>query len=552
MVSASFLVQAFVVHGHRLARSPGHLWSRFAACVVVVCISTQGLDLANGNDVLVNIDWSKHAYSLERTDDQIAGPGADWIRDRAASCQFVLFGEQHGVAGLPEVVSAIYAQLHPQGFHHLIMERGPWVSTQLSNSGVASTLRQSPYAVAFDYDGEVQLLKTVESMFDGPGDAFWGVDQSLTGIHALGRLSQILPTYRARRAAKGLFLRDALQGGRFLGKDNSEDLAILRRLAGPDLGPESEMILDALEKSQSIFVAYHAKQRDERGIGISDIVREQYMMDQFDRYVAESSKLGTRAPKAILKMGGAHVMEGIGTNGVRTLGDHIQRTAEANGQDALHIAIRSYSDSSVWPPQVFSDASMTLIDMRSLRAAIPELPSDESLAGLERDITQYDAVLLLKDAGADSSREVQGYGADFRRGLLTGISIVLLPLLCAISVVVPLIRSFIQRFRQSQTTSPVAPWLLMAALATGWGWLVVYQVLRIRRWNTPELSQLSDSFWMTLVEASCVLIPVALCVLMVRKSWWSPLQRVHCIVISGGLIGLALFSHWWNLGRMLG
>lgn len=519
---------------------------------LVLIVSIVGTGFAQDDSESSAIDWTQHAFPLQRDDAQLTGPGADWIVKNAASCQFVLFGEQHGVAGMPAVVAAVYTQLQSDDFDYLVMERGPWVSRQFSSNGVAATIQESPFSVAFDYDGEVRLLKEVEASFKGSGNAFWGVDQSLTAIHALIRLSQILPTHASRRAANGLVLKDALQGGRFISRDYSADLEMIRELAGPKINEEASLILDALEVSQSIFVAYHEKQRDEAGIGISDILREQYMKDQFDAYMAEAKENGVENPKCILKMGGAHVMEGVGTNGVRTLGDHLQAIAESNGSDALHISIRSHSAESSWPVDVFEDESMVLIDMRSLR----ELDSESALTGfderMKRDVRQYDAVLLLRDAGSDSSVEIKGYEVEFRQGLLTQIAVVVLPFLVSISLIVPLARKLIQGRKRTDLMKPFSPWLMVTLFAVALITVITLQVLRLRRGDTPEVSQLTNAPWMLVLELVCVLLPIILCVLMFKKSWWSFGQRIHFMLVSASVVGMAIFTHWWNLGRMFG
>ena len=234
----------------------------FSLLIAAPCPADEARDVPAD---LSSVDWQQCVYPLDLTHGRLSGPAADLILERAGNCQFLLFGEQHGVAGLPEVVAAAYSLTQPLGFEYLVTERGPWICERLSQHGVAPTLQQFPHAVAFDYDGEVRLLGHVQSRFAGKGDAFWGVDQSLTAIHGLQRLAEILPSHAARRAANGLFLRDALQGGRFLSRDNSADLVTLRALAGDAISDEAVTILDALSKSQTIFVAYHNNERDERG-----------------------------------------------------------------------------------------------------------------------------------------------------------------------------------------------------------------------------------------------------------------------------------------------
>ncbi|MEM6472031.1 MAG: hypothetical protein AAF802_20895, partial [Planctomycetota bacterium] len=244
-------------------------------------------------------------------------------------------------------------------------------------------------------------------------------------------------------------------------------------------------------------------------------------------------------------------MEGIGPNGVRTLGDHMQNIAEANRLDALHLSIHSYSADSNWPESVFDGGVIALIDVAGLRQLMettPEVIADD----LHREVLQYDAVVLMKGAGADTSLEMGVYEAQFRRSLISSVAVVLFPLLTSISLLVQCIRKLLNFRARKELLNPFLPWLMLAVLSVGLMAVVVIQVLRIRQFDTPELSRLSESTSMSLLEVTCVIIPGLCCVLMARNSWWSKWQRVHFVIASIGLISLALFCHWWNLGRMIG
>ena len=489
-------------------------------------------------------------FPVKVENNQISGAGADWLTSKSEKCQFVLFGEQHGVVGLPNIVSASYGKLYQSGFHYFVMERGPWISRLLARNGVEQTVAQYPYAIAFDYDGEVELLKNVESKFDGVGDAFWGVDQSLTAIHALHRLSEILPTYSARRASRGLFLKDAIQGGRFLNRDHSSDIQALRELAGEDIDEEAAMILDALEKSQDIFLAYFAGERNEHGIGVSDILREQYMIHAFDKYMETTAALGNSMPKAILKMGGAHVMEGVGPNGVSTLGEHIQRVAEANGFETIHLSIHSHTEKSNWPDTVFADSDVVLIETERLKELLKATP-EAVVPSLHREISGYDGIILMKGAGQDTSSQLKGYEASFRKRLILSLTILLFPALTTISLLVPLYRKTMVRKGENASNDPFLPWGLSGALSIILLSIVAVQVIRFRQFDSPEVSRLSGSWVMPCLETACILLTLVCFILMFKKAWWSLGQRVHFSIVCIGLVTLALYCHVFYIGRMI-
>jgi len=159
--------------------------------------------LAGGNGTEDGREWARHSHAIHLDGNKVSGPGAEKIVAWASQSQFVYFGEQHGVAGLPDVIAATWARLHPAVFHYLALEMGPWFAGRLSRAGVERSLAAFPYSLAFDYDGQARLLRTVEARFDAPGDAFWGLDQEIVPIHPFARLAEILPSHSARAAARG-------------------------------------------------------------------------------------------------------------------------------------------------------------------------------------------------------------------------------------------------------------------------------------------------------------------------------------------------------------
>ena len=295
------------------------------------------------------------------------------------------------------------------------------------------------------------MLRSVESQFSGIGDVFWGLDQPINAIHPYSRLAEILPTAAARRAAQGLFLKAALQGGQYLDHDNSNDFTVLRQLAGPELSDEAALILDSLQVSMQIYVAYHAKERNGT-TWVSDSVREQYMKDRLDAKLLEAKELGDTIPKAIIKMGGAHIMEGVGTNGVLTLGDHAEKIANSNDLEALHIGIRRFTTDSPLPDSIFTrDGSIALVDANALRASLPESSTDEAEQRLLRSLRQFDALIYLRDAPEDQKTEVRQNEVAFRRSMLTKVALLLVPLLVLASLGWPLLRQLWSVFSKRAT-----------------------------------------------------------------------------------------------------
>ena len=124
---------------------------------------------------------SKVFLPLDQANDSLRGPGALWLLDRARECQYVMFGEQHGVEGIAQLVEAVYGDLQTSGFEYLALEIGPWISERLSQDGVTATIQRFPHSIAFDYDGDIQLMRFAESTSSNRGQTIWGMDQETDG-----------------------------------------------------------------------------------------------------------------------------------------------------------------------------------------------------------------------------------------------------------------------------------------------------------------------------------------------------------------------------------
>ncbi|MEM6379039.1 MAG: hypothetical protein AAF705_12560, partial [Bacteroidota bacterium] len=73
-----------------------------------------------------------YIYPLTLEDGELSGPGLDWIKENGKSCDFLTFGEGHGILQVPQIIGNIYQQLYQDGFHYLAVENGPYVGKIVS------------------------------------------------------------------------------------------------------------------------------------------------------------------------------------------------------------------------------------------------------------------------------------------------------------------------------------------------------------------------------------------------------------------------------------
>lgn len=512
------------------------------SCLAILILA---VSLTPAAEAIDEHDWLAHSFVLRLDGRELSGPGATWLTDTAQACQFVLFGEQHYIDEIPRIVAAAYRQLHDDGFDHLGLEMGPWAGHRLSAIGVDEFIRGAPHSIAFGQDAELELMRTAESLGGVSAERFWGLDQASTAIHPLQRLSELGPSWRDRMLARGASLKAVLKMGRYLREDHRHDIAQLRSRFNPPPGSEAALIIDAIEVSNEIFEA-HVNGR------VDDSVRqrERLMVTQFDAAIARAA---TDTPRAILKMGGAHLMEGIGPNGVPTLGDHIQRVAETNGLDALHIGIRSFDPDRPGPPSsIFGDADIVIVDTRSLRAAV----GGDALAtlgpDLQQSVSQFDALLYVRNVHRAASDEVAASESRFRKTMILGVAPIGIAVLVWLTACVHPMRWLTARvLRRTAAEGPRLPWVTLLLVGAGLISVLVLQIGAIRG-TSPDRAAIAFSFAWLVVLALIVAGGLSLSIMVMNRRWWSMIQRSHLIIVSLAICILASSMAYWNLGGMLG
>jgi len=165
----------------------------------------------------LNAYIAQTALPIRIPDGVLAGTGGDWLAD-AADGRFLLFGEQHGVAGAPNIIAAVAARTSPDV---MVLETDPWMAARFSTQPTDTVLRDAPYSLAFNYDDEVAFLT---ALGETGGLEFWGVDQPTTAIHPFETLSK---TTDHGRIYRGLMLKAALKAGEYLRQDHRADFVRL-------------------------------------------------------------------------------------------------------------------------------------------------------------------------------------------------------------------------------------------------------------------------------------------------------------------------------------
>lgn len=502
-----------------------HIFSKFIT-KLFLSVSLIGtviqLEAQEENEVLLPISNQGDTYS---------GPGVDWILSQTDSVQFVLFGEQHYVAGVAEFVTFIYEHLQDQDFNYLVLETDGWTTQQSAKMGVFPFSQKNPHSIAFDSNGDLNLMQAAIDSNPEIASPIWGVDQMQTAIHPYYRLTEIANTAKQRRLARGAFLKASLKMGRYTRQNHQKDIVTLENVFEENISPEKDQIFRELKLTIEIF----SKWMDPATRQESVTIRERLMDQNFDNYLSEVPDA-----KAVFKMGGAHTMYGIGPNGILTFGDHVNKVAKAKGQSVLSISLSRFNpDRSLVSESDFGENQMILIDTKT---ALASQYADSS------KLIQKDAIIYLKDAGYAPKNVNWGFEQVFKRNLIFSIAPLGLGLIGCVVMLLTSLTAIItkKKYRNTKMLLSLAGSFLMLMI-------VGFQIFQILKF--PAYDSAIDSGTLPLLIYALFSIGS----LLYGYYAWITLRSNSIKLISK--IGYLLFAlmffvcsysiYYWNLAGML-
>jgi hypothetical protein len=375
-------------------------------------------------------------YELSTVDGRLSGAGVPVLRGAIEQAQFVLIGEDHGIAQIPELVGAVCDILGPQGFHTMAIETGPlaagelqrWLATpSTAQTRLIEFERKFPNAIAFyDMREENDLLSRCARAAGKRALNLWGIDQEFLGASKLilTRILETRPGPRAAEAAKRLLNENervdaeaAASGKIFTTTVRDEDLASLKRLLQAEGSGASQSLVEALIQTHEIYALNRAGRTYE-----SNRQRALLMKSSFERKYMEAKGAGSDAPKVLFKFGLYHMYRGFNPLNSLEIGNHVAELAEGLGRQSVHIAVVAARGSKLaftafgqpFEPRSFSeiegaDASLTflkpmadnlagsgwtLFDLRELRKNIGLIDSAE----LRRMVVGFDLLVIIPEA----------------------------------------------------------------------------------------------------------------------------------------------------------
>lgn len=382
----------------------------------------------------------KNHAGITVKDGKLSGPGADVLRPALAEAQFVLMGEDHGVAQIPEFGAALCAELAPRGFHHVALEVGPNTAPELERFArsaegtkqLSEFLKKYPESVPFyNWREEFAMLQECERSGGSDGMTLWGVDQEFMGASGF-LLDKILATnpgpeaaaaIRALQKENGEERAAAVKSGNpwdlFMTSVKIEELDRVRDFLAKQGNAEAQQILAALLVSRDVYLKNKAADYYN-----SNRQRAMLMKQNFVAPFSLATQHGPTPPKVLFKFGGMHMFRGLNPLHSSELGNLAGEFAEAHGLKSVNILIfgvkgqqarfagigkpsqaapfdnTSEKDSDFpFLKPLFENqvaGSWTIYDLRALRTGFSQFGKIDP--EFERVIFGYDFILLVPQA----------------------------------------------------------------------------------------------------------------------------------------------------------
>jgi hypothetical protein len=382
-------------------------------------------------------ELNKNRFDLTVKDGHLTGSGLPLLEAAIKDAQFVMVGEDHGIAQIPAVYAGLCDIAGPQGFHTMAIETGPLVAAKLEQwirepngqAELAAFERQYPASIAFyDWSQEFDLLVRCAGKATGGQFRLWGLDQELMGSAGflLNKILEQHPGPEATQEVKRLLQENldaqakAMNSGNpgelFMMSAPEDDLSRLGTLLKKEGNSTALALFAALVESRQIY------QKNMTGdYAGSNRQRALLMKHTFLGDYQQTAKTDARPPKVLFKFGGWHMFKGFNPLHNNDLGNFVTELADGQSMQSVHILIVGVKGSQLRfagvgkPPQpsplnlaedkdsdflylkpMFSNMlaeGNTLFDLRGMRKNLKAMgPIDPEM---ERMIYGYDFLVLV-------------------------------------------------------------------------------------------------------------------------------------------------------------
>jgi hypothetical protein len=282
----------------------------------------------------------QNRYSLTVNGTQFSGAGWDKLRASVQKSQFVLLGEDHGLAEVPQFAAAIAQVLKPAVF---VAEIDPYVAQEVTRlvaqpGSATAYLRRYPEALCFfDLAEEYELVRTLRAQ----QVQLVGIDQVFctTSAPFYTRLAELVKDKKTKAYLQHQAKVYEAQNQQYekLGEDDYvmttqpqsavDSLLLLTKLEGP--------VAQKMVQDYAASYTIYKTQAHQARVNLM----KQNLLQALRPY---QTPAGLVAPKMLFKFGSNHLARGL-SQSVKgefyDVGNLVQNLADAAGQRSLHLYI---------------------------------------------------------------------------------------------------------------------------------------------------------------------------------------------------------------------
>ena len=311
--------------------------------VLAIFILVGFLQPARAQDTTLTRLLRINALPLTATGSQLAGTGWDKLRASIAQSQFVLVGEDHGMAQIPQFTQAVARELQPVAFITEIDRYQAANLTRLTASpGLPRAyLKASPGSLSFfSWGEEYELAQQLRAQ----KARIIGVEQ--VGLFTLGRFYEELagrvknPGTRAYLQREGAaYQRHDMAEFRSAGHSYSilsqrqsalDSLDLLTRTESPE----------ARRMAQEYLLSHRIYKNEVKGLGSHQARVNLMKRNLLEALRPLAPQPGQSLPKLLFKFGASHMARALSPwSGITDVGNLAQNLADVQDARSLHLLV---------------------------------------------------------------------------------------------------------------------------------------------------------------------------------------------------------------------
>ncbi|TGE20049.1 hypothetical protein [Hymenobacter elongatus] len=372
----------------------------------------------------------KNQFPLVQTGPQFSGTGWDQLQQEVAKSQFVMVGEMHGTAQIPQFTGALAQVLQPKIF---VSEIDRYQAQDLSQlvaqpGAPAAYLQQYPMSLSFySWAEEFALARQLHAQ----KVQLLGIDQ-VNGF-TVGRFYTRLAEQSKRKATKTYLLQraaayQATDRVEMTSKDQKmtmmhqppsalDSLVAMTRQESPAVQRMVQEYVSSIRIYQTSAQASTGLQSHKERIGM---MKRNLMQD-----LRPYQPTGTEAlPKMLLKFGAEHGARNLSFIGVFDVGNLVTNLADMQNHKSLHVMVlgkqgtttagfdsdirkntHAYQPDADNAYKLFYDqttaSAWNVVDLRPLRRALLGRKLQVADLKLERTILGYDYLVIIPQTTAN-------------------------------------------------------------------------------------------------------------------------------------------------------